>query len=235
MGMLCADNSVQAGDPAPAWVSIIQVDPNIDKGFMGCSDGLNIINPNCVHRHRRGVFETDGAQWGAPLSSGKHLFEIYWPTICRGTMASVGVGTKEAPLFVKPKDSLVGCNKSSWGLDIVRRRLLHGGEIVASTNKFGSVPDKFYMYVDCDSCSVGFGTEVSYWGAPLRFAKAMLPVYPMVGIMCENAQVTMIYRGSENRNLAGGTSVVNTVVVPSAMPGEGIQVTVVNPGQEMKY
>lgn len=52
------------------------------------------------------------------------------------------------------------------------------------------------MYVDCDSCTVGFGTDTVYYGAPLRFPKEKLPVYAMLGCMCENAQITMIYRGS---------------------------------------
>ena len=52
-----------SGNPLPAWVTTIQIDPSIDKGIGGCSDGMNIINPNVVHRHRTGHFETDGAKW----------------------------------------------------------------------------------------------------------------------------------------------------------------------------
>lgn len=54
------------------------------------------------------------------------------------------------------------------------------------------------MYVDCDSCTVGYGTDVMYYGAPLRFSREKLPVYAMVGCLHENAQITMIYRGSGN-------------------------------------
>lgn len=61
----------------------------------------------------------------------------------RSTHATAGVGTDDAPLFVKPKDSLVGCNKHSWGLDIVRRRVMHKGEMIVSVPKNGLVPDKY--------------------------------------------------------------------------------------------
>lgn len=50
------------GNPIPNWGL---TDPALDTGFTGTSDGINTINKNCVHRHRRGVFETDGARWGA--------------------------------------------------------------------------------------------------------------------------------------------------------------------------
>lgn len=53
------------GVPTPNWVYSISPDPALDTGFTGCSDGFNIINNNCVHRHRRGGFESDGARWGA--------------------------------------------------------------------------------------------------------------------------------------------------------------------------
>lgn len=58
------------------------------------------------------------------------------------------------------------------------------------------------MYVDCDSCTVGYGTDVTYYGSPIRFPKENLPVYAMIGCMCENAQITMIYRGSGKKNTA---------------------------------
>jgi hypothetical protein len=79
------------------------------------------------------------------LSKGKHVFEIYWPSRLRGTSATVGVGSDDAPLFVKPKDSLVGCNSFSWGLDIARKRLLHKGEMLGTMPRGGVVPDKYVL------------------------------------------------------------------------------------------
>lgn len=224
---LCMDEPVERVQPIPPWVYTIQLDSKIDTGFLGNSDGINIINRNTVHRHRRGHFETDGAKWGAPLSKGKHVFEIFWPSIARGTLATVGVGTEDAPLFVKPRDSLVGCNRNSWGLDIVRRRIMDCGKMAGQMPKASPVPDKFYMYVDCDSGTVGFGSEFGYWGAPLTIPQNRMPVYAMIGTMCEGSQITMTYRGSATNT--PGPSNINTVVVPSVMPGGAVQVTVINP------
>ncbi|WAR21068.1 hypothetical protein MAR_015042 [Mya arenaria] len=35
---------------------------------------------------------------------------------------------------------------------------------------------KFYMYVDCDSCTVGYGTDGVFYGSPIRFERTALPV-----------------------------------------------------------
>lgn len=223
---LCGGNTVAAARPVPPWVQTIQIDPKIDTGITGSSDGFSIINPNCVHRHRTGGWETDGAKWGAPLSSGKHVFEIYWLSNHRSQYAQVGVGSDAAKMFCKPRDSLIGMDNQSWGLDIARRKLIHRGEIKGTMPKT-TVPDKFYMYVDADSGTLGFGSEFEYWGAPFNIPRDRFPVYAMLGSMCHNAQITMIYRGSETKIQAPVQ--VNTVVMPSGPVGGQMGVTVVNP------
>ncbi|KAH3700125.1 hypothetical protein DPMN_075093 [Dreissena polymorpha] len=51
----------------------------------------------------------------------------------------------------------------------------------------------------------------------------------MVGCCQPNAQITMIYRGSENR--AAMPSQINKAVVPSIGPGGAVNVVVVNTNQ----
>ena len=75
------------------------------------------------------------------LAKGKHVFEIHWPRIFRGQTATVGVGNSSALMFIKPKDSLIGCNGNSWGLDISRRKLIHRGEMTGSMPR-GMIPEK---------------------------------------------------------------------------------------------
>ncbi|XP_052821306.1 protein gustavus-like [Mya arenaria] len=202
---LCAHSAVHVGDPIPAWVLQIQHDRAVDVGMASCSPGIGIANHNTITRHRKGHFETDGARWGVALSKGKHVFEIVWPNVARDATATVGVGTEEAPLYVKPRDPLVGGNRHSWGYDIARCKALHKKEILATYPATKSVPDKFYLYVDCDSGSIALGTDGVYWGARVLFPISALPVYPMLGIVCEGAHVTMTYRGSA---YAGGPSAV---------------------------
>ncbi|XP_053408378.1 protein gustavus-like [Mercenaria mercenaria] len=226
--VLCADEVQHTADLPPAWTNIVQIDNAINTGFKGVSDGMRIVDPNCVQRTRTGDYEADGARWGAPLKKGKHLFEIHWPRTTRRLLATVGVGTKDAPLFVKPKDSLVGCNKYTWGLDIARYRCLHRDEMIAVMPRNKLVPDTFLMYVDCDSGTLGFGTEYAYWGAPIHIPKSEFPVFPMVGTTQHMAQITMKYKGSAV-DTVGDTGynqpaqVVVTNTGPPANQGQGQQ------------
>lgn len=191
---------VQRDIPAPSWHQTIQFDPNIDTGFTSCSDGITIVNRTCVQRHRAGKRIADGAKWGAPLSRGKHVFEISWPREQRSSYATVGVGSGAAELLVQPAYALVGKDKLSWGFDIARRRHVHNARSASHLpgwlQKNRYIPDKFYMYVDCDNGNLGYGDDSDYWGAPVNIPRESFPVYPMVGCMCPDAQVTMTYKGS---------------------------------------
>ncbi|XP_060559283.1 SPRY domain-containing SOCS box protein 2-like [Ruditapes philippinarum] len=224
--MLCSD-TVEPAVPPPSWAGIVHIDNSINTGFNGVSDGMRILDPNSVLRTRKGDYEADGARWGAPLKTGKHMFEIYWPRNTRRLLATVGVGTDIAPLFVKPKESLVGCNKHTWGLDIARYKCLHRNEIITSLPKNKVVPDTFRMYVDCESGTLGFGSEHVYWGAPINIPRSEFPVYPMVGTTQHNAVITMKYKGSA-LNTMGDTGYNLPMPVPIPGPVVG---PLVPPGQ----
>ena len=58
-------NVLLTARPVPPWVLTIQVDPNIDTGITGSSDGFTITSHNTLFRHRKGGWEADGAKWGA--------------------------------------------------------------------------------------------------------------------------------------------------------------------------
>ena len=218
---LCGGDRVEVTRPAPSWILQLDTDPEVDKGIVGVSDGFTITSPTSVLRHRTGNFETDGAKWGAALERGKHVFEIYWPKACRGLFATIGVGSSSADMFVKPRDSLVGKDRFSWGLDIARRKLVHRGQPTGNMPR-GMVPDKFYMYVDCDSGTLGFGSDIEYWGAPHNIPREHFPVYPMIGCCCHNAVVYMIYRGSENNDKPPQSLNHVTVVGPDGSQQPGV-------------
>jgi len=52
------------------------------------------------------------------------------------------------------------------------------------------------MYVDCDSCTVGFGTDAKFLGSPITFPRDKLPVFAMIGVPQPKAQLSMFYKGS---------------------------------------
>lgn len=91
------------------------------------------------------------------LQKGKHIFEINWPRVTRSTLATVGVGNEHAPLVVKPKASLVGCNKYSWGLDIARYKCLHRDQQITTMPRNKLIPD---TWVECASPWQGWFSNI---------------------------------------------------------------------------
>ncbi|KAL3836339.1 hypothetical protein ACJMK2_021772 [Sinanodonta woodiana] len=197
--LYCAGTPIVHRDPLPPWAFYIQPHPNlVSHGFNSVSDGLTITNPTTVVRHRNGSFETDGARWSGGISGGKHVFEIIWPEVYRGTTATVGVGSLNAPLFLKPKGPLVGNDKLSRGLDISSKRVIQSGKPVKRCcGSNGLIPQQFFMYVDADSGNVGFGSAAEFWGFPITgIPKDLYPLYVMTGVSISGAHVQVMYRGT---------------------------------------
>lgn len=188
--------------PENAWALYLQLKPEYSQdGFEGISDGMTILNSNTVMRHRKGGFETDGARWSRPFTSGKHVFEVIWPKGMRGTSASIGVGTDEAPLFVKGSKTLIGMTSRSFGMDLTRHRVYNkataiGGAFPRHSTTDGII-DCFFMYLDADSGIMSFGSQTEYYGVAARNLKREnKPIYIMIGCVKENAQIQIYYRGT---------------------------------------
>jgi len=61
---------------------------------------------------------------------------------------------------------------------------------------------RFYMYLDCDSGTLALGSDHAFWGAHIMFPLKALPVYPMLGVSVEGAQVAISYKGSGEGNIS---------------------------------
>ncbi|KAL3836295.1 hypothetical protein ACJMK2_021732 [Sinanodonta woodiana] len=184
--------------PTPLWVQTIQSDRNMEvQGFNACSDGIIITSHNSVMRFRQGNYEADGARWSIGLEHGKHVFEVVWPDTSRGTYATIGVGSLCTPLHTKPKTSLIGMTEASVGLDIVRKRIIYNGEPKKTYPPIFHVPEKFLMYVDCDSGKLSFGTDECFWGIAFEnIDRQMYPLHIMASLTEPNANLQIFYKGS---------------------------------------
>ncbi|GFN94222.1 spry domain-containing socs box protein 1 [Plakobranchus ocellatus] len=195
--VLVAPGKVVQNSLPPEWSRSLTIQPELTCGFGLMSEGFFSLSNVQVLRQRPGTDTTDGAKWGAPLTTGKHVFEIIWPWGCRGYHATVGVATSGAPIKAKGGTSLVGGNTHTWGLDIVKRRALHSNKTLCSCPTDGSyVPDRFMMYVDVDEGTVGFGSDVTFWGNVITGLPRGQPLFPMVGAGKWEANIQFFYRGS---------------------------------------
>ncbi|XP_046581053.1 uncharacterized protein LOC124288546 isoform X2 [Haliotis rubra] len=55
---------------------------------------MSHVTPTTMTRSRPGKFDTDAARWSRGFTSGKHVFEIVYPSAHRGSEAPVGVGAE---------------------------------------------------------------------------------------------------------------------------------------------
>lgn len=86
------------------------------------------IKPNAFTLHRNPVAQsTDGARSKIGFENGRHIWEITWEGPL-GTVAIVGISTKDAILQCHGYAPLLGWDDQSWGWNLVDNYLLHNGD-----------------------------------------------------------------------------------------------------------
>lgn len=159
-------------------------------GWSQWDKSINIyIKSDALTIHRRPISQsTDCARGKVGFDSGLHIWEIIWTSNQRGTHAVVGIGTEKAQLRKIGYCALVGSCDQSWGWDLGRNALRHGGEIIApaciasSNNNDGEnhnklsypplddydtnfiVPTNFLCVLDMDAGTMGFIADGQWLG-----------------------------------------------------------------------
>ena len=86
------------------------------------------IKKNGFTLHRNPVAQsTDAARGKIGFRHGRHAWEVIWEGPL-GTVAVIGIATKEAPLQCHGYVALLGSDDQSWGWNLVDNRLLHNGD-----------------------------------------------------------------------------------------------------------
>ena len=70
---------------------------------------------------------TDACRAKIGFYRGRHAWEVIWEGPL-GTVAVVGLSTKEAPLQCQGYVGLLGSDEQSWGWNLVDNHLLHNGD-----------------------------------------------------------------------------------------------------------
>ncbi|KAL3837365.1 hypothetical protein ACJMK2_022728 [Sinanodonta woodiana] len=192
------------GQFAPYWTYTAMTRTNYwTHGFTEFSNGIKLICPSTLVRHSDQTADTDGARWGQGITSGRHVFEIIFPNHCRKPHASVGIATKEVPLYIRNVTNLIGGSKGSWGIDLQTRKVSSNGNSKKGLfPAFKSLPDQFYMCVDLDlGCLEFWSAEESFGEALSSIPPDVRPLYPSVSVCHPGAVVGMVYRGKGKTNL----------------------------------
>ena len=112
-----------------------------------------------------------------------------------------GVCTEATPLFARGYTHLLGSTKNSWGWDLSKRGLYHGGkrsryEYPNQTQRpLEQIPTVVVMIVDMDKGTVAFEVDSRYQGIAFTGLKGQT-VYAAASAVWGNCQVEMKYLGS---------------------------------------
>uniref|UniRef100_H2YM99 SPRY domain-containing SOCS box protein 2 n=1 Tax=Ciona savignyi TaxID=51511 RepID=H2YM99_CIOSA len=158
-----------------------------------------------VHRHPVAQ-STDGVRGKVGFSRGLHCWEITWNTRQRGTHAMVGVCTAEAPLTCMGYRSLIGQNNDSWGWDLGRNKLFHGGKVHRNEKKtYPSflesdenfvVPEKVKLVLDMDEGTLSFVADNQYLGVAFSGLPKGKPLFPVISCVWGHCEVGIKYINS---------------------------------------
>ena len=104
-----------------------------------CSNNI-YVKPNGFTLHRNPVAQsTDGARGKLGFRSGRHAWEVIWEGPL-GTVAVIGIATKEASNQCHGYVALLGSDEQSWGWNLVDNHLLHNGDSQGNYPQLNNAP-----------------------------------------------------------------------------------------------
>ncbi|XP_071548300.1 F-box/SPRY domain-containing protein 1 isoform X2 [Panulirus ornatus] len=163
-----------------------------------CSRNI-YVKPNGFTLHRNPVAQsTDGARGKLGFRSGRHAWEVVWEGPL-GTVAVIGIATRDAAVQCPGYVALLGSDEHSWGWNLVDNHLLHNGDSQGNYPLLNNAPkyqvgERIRVILDCDDNTLAFEKNYEFLGVAFRG----LPdkqLYPSVSAVYGNTEVSMVYLG----------------------------------------
>ena len=116
-----------------------------------------------------------------------------------GTVAVVGIATKEASVQSQGYIALIGSNSNSWGWNLVENHLVHDGHCVGTYPRLNNAPryqtgDRLRIILDCESQTLAFERDYEFLGIAF-YSLPRKPLYPAVSAVYGNTEISMVYLG----------------------------------------
>ena len=163
-----------------------------------CSRNI-FIKPNGFTLHRNPVAQsTDAAKGKVGFVSGRHCWEVWWEGPL-GTVAVIGIATKDAPVQSPGYVALLGSNSDSWGWNLVDNHLIHNGDCHGNYPLLNNAPkyqtgERLRVISDCDDNTLSFERNYEFLGVAFR-GLPKKSLYPAVSAVYGNTEVSMVYMG----------------------------------------
>ncbi|XP_077291765.1 F-box synaptic protein isoform X2 [Arctopsyche grandis] len=157
------------------------------------------IKSNGFTLHRNPVAQsTDACRGKLGYRRGRHAWEVMWEGPL-GTVAVVGITTKDASLQCPGYVALLGSNQHSWGWNLVENHLLHNGEVRGNyptlhNSKSYQVGETIRVILDCENKTLSFERGYEFLGIAFK-GLPNKKFYPSVSAVYGNTEVSMVYIG----------------------------------------
>ncbi|XP_065090541.1 F-box/SPRY domain-containing protein 1 [Ochlerotatus camptorhynchus] len=157
------------------------------------------IKPNGFTLHRNPVAQsTDGSRGKIGFQHGRHAWEVRWEGPL-GTVAVVGIATKDAAIQCHGYYALLGADDQSWGWNLVDNLLLHNGDahgiypLLNNAPKY-KVGERIRVILDCDDNTLSFEKNYEFLGVAFTDLPDKV-FYPTVAAVYGNTEISMVYLG----------------------------------------
>lgn len=162
---------------------------------------------------------TDASRGKIGFRKGRHAWEVMWEGPL-GTVAVVGISTREASLQCPGYVALLGSDEQSWGWNLVDNHLLHNGDALGSYPLLNNAPkyqvgERIRVILDCDDNTLSFEKNYEFLGVAFRGMQSILLIltstflhfssycldlpdktlFPTVSAVYGNTEVSMVYLG----------------------------------------
>ncbi|MBN3279402.1 SPSB1 protein, partial [Polyodon spathula] len=169
-----------------------------------CSANFSVSADRLTAKRSPVPWSTDSIRGKEGFATGLHVWEINWPAGQRGSHAVVGVSTAGGALQAPGFTALVGGDGGSWGWEIGRNELHHGGAKVGTYPLAGparsplAVPDAVLVVLDADAGTLGFAVDRHYLGTAFA-GLGRGAFYPSVSAVWGGCEIGICYLNGMQR------------------------------------
>lgn len=115
---------------------------------------------------------TDATRSKIGFRQGRHAWEVIWEGPL-GTVAVIGISTKDASLQCHGYVALLGSDDQSWGWNLVDNHLLHNGDAQGNYPLLNNPPkyqvgERIRVILDCDDNTLSFEKNYEFLGVAFR-------------------------------------------------------------------
>lgn len=125
-----------------------------------------------IYKRRPVAQSTDATRGKIGFRHGRHAWEVIWEGPL-GTVAVVGISTKNAALQCHGYVALLGADEQSWGWNLVDNHLLHNGDAQGNYPLLNNAPkyqvgERIRVILDCDDNTLSFEKNYEFLGVAFR-------------------------------------------------------------------